>query len=83
MLAGEQRGRQIQAIVDAVLIHAAGSPEACNAGARASLRALSNLTALRGEMRRLGLAAEFDAWLATQPDVLSIRDTSSEPDRRR
>lgn len=80
MQADERRGRQIQAVVDAVLIHAAGSPDVCNAGARASLRALSNVSALRGEMRRLGLAAEFDAWLATQADVLRIRDTSCESD---
>ena len=77
------RGKQIQSLVDAVLIHASGSPEACNAAARTSLRATQDLSKMRAELRRLGLESEFDAWLETQTDDLRMRDASDASDTRR
>lgn len=70
-------GKRVQAVIDAVLVHASGS---CDAGARASLRAMPDRSVLRAELKRLGLESEFESWLSTQPDALRAESASSGPE---
>jgi hypothetical protein len=71
-------GRRIQAVLDAVLAHAADSIAPSQRAGRAAFREMGEdaRRLLHQEIRKLGLGEEFRVWLAGQSGILSARDTS-------